>query len=172
MAPTTKQIVWQLRALAELHPKDTISELASKLALSPIFIINALDEGEKMEWLQRKRDKKGKLTEALDILLPTQWVVAYRDSEFGPDYKRVADEIDRAIVDANADEQDLEFGTIMAWCRGINPSAVEIALEMFTQLGRLRTYELADPKDKKSIYKFYSLNANADNQWGKKQFKK
>lgn len=171
MIPTTREIVWHLRAMSELYPKDTVSELASKLALSPIFIINALQEGEELEWIQRKRDKKGAVTEVLEVLHPTDWEMAYRDNAFGLDHVRVRDEITRAITNANKDEQDLELGTILAWCRGINPSAVEIVLTVLTKLGVLSTYELADPADKKSVYKFYTGSANLDKKWGSKQFK-
>lgn len=172
MMPTTREIVFQLRALAELHPKDTISDLANKLGLSPIFIINALEQGEKMHLFKRKRDKKGALTEELIVLEPTDWDKAYTDEEFGPDHQRVRNEIIIAVTNANMDEQDLELGTIMAWCRGVNPSAVETMLALLTNTGLLRSYELADPGDKKSKYTFYTLGANVNNEWGRKQFKK
>lgn len=171
MVPTTKQIVWQIAVMHELYPKDTISEIASKLALSPIFIINALDEGERMEFFKRKRDKKGGLTEVLETIAPVDWQSLEGD-EFGPDYERVQTEIMVAVANANRDEQDLELGTIMAWCRGINPSAVEVALAFLYHKVMLGRYELADPADAKSKYTFYTLRDNGINQWGKKQFKK
>jgi hypothetical protein len=171
MIPTTREIVWRIRAISELYPKDTVSEIAAKLGLSPIFIINALDEGEQLEWFQRKRDKKGAVTEVLEILLPINWGIADHDNTFGPDHRRIRDEIVCAITNANKEEQDIDLGTLMAWCRGINPSAVEIVLESLTKLNVLGAYDLADPKDVKSIYTFYSLKGNATNQWGTKQFK-
>jgi hypothetical protein len=92
-------------------------------------------------------------------------------SEFGSDNKRVQDEILRAIVSANADENDVEDGTLQAWCRGLKPCEIELAVEFLTRQNILANYELADPGDKKSVYKFHSLAANAGNQWGSKQFK-
>lgn len=170
MVPTTKEIVMQLRALAELHPKDKVSDLASKLGLSPIFIINALDEAEQSEFFKRKRDKKGVITEELEVLKPIDWGKV-EHSDFGSDYARVEDEIYIAIENANKAEQDLELGTIMAWCRGINPSAVEIGLKVMVANGQLSTYELSDPADKKSKYTFHTLPKNVGKEWGKKQFK-
>lgn len=170
MLPTTRNIVWQLAAMHELHPKDTISELAGKLMFSPIFIINALDMAEQMELLQRKRNKKGGLTEILEEVVPFNWE-KLTGSEFGTDNKRVQDEVLRAIAIANADENDVEDGTLQAWCRGLKPCEIELAITFLTRQNIIANYELADPGDKKSVYKFYSLAVNAENKWGSKQFK-
>lgn len=170
MIPTMKEIVFQIAAMHELHPKDTVSELAGKLMLSPIFIINALDEGESMEMFQRQRDKKGGVTEVLDTLAPLDWENMLGD-EFGQDIVRVQNEILRAIASANVEENDIEDGTLMAWCRGIKPSAIELAMHYLYKKNIIDHYDLADPADKKSVYTFHSLAVNVGNKWGSKQFK-
>jgi hypothetical protein len=170
MMPTLKEIVWQIAILHEMHPKDTVSEIAGRLMLSPLYIINALDEGEKMELFQRQRDKKGEVTEVLDTVAPIDWKNLGSDVA-GADIQRLQGEILRAISTANANENDIEDGMLQAWCRGIKPSAVEMALRFLFQGGIIDNYELADPADKKSVYTFHTLRPNNENQWGKKQFK-
>jgi hypothetical protein len=171
MMPTTKEIVWQIAILHELHPKESVSELAGRLMLSPLYVINALDEGEKMELFQRQRDKKGAVTEVIDTISPIDWKNLEGDVA-GSDIQRLQAEILRAINTANADENDIEDGMLQAWCRGIKPSAIEIALCFLFKGGLIDHYDLADPGDKKSVYTFHSLRPNAENQWGSKQFKK
>lgn len=170
MLPTTKNIVWQLAAMHDLYPKETISELARKLMFSPIFIINALDMAEQMELLQRKKDKKGGLTEILETVIPFKWE-NLEGNEFGTDNKRVQDEVLRAIISANADENDVEDGTLQAWCRGLKPCEIELAITFLTRQNIIADYNMAEPSDPKSVYKFYTLTANFDNKWGSKQFK-
>lgn len=171
MIPNRREIVWQIVMMHELYPKAKISELAVKLMLSPIFIINALDLGEQMEMFQRKRDKKGQVTEVLESLLVIDWD-AVNGEEFGKDNVRIQNEILRAIGSANADENDIEDNMLQSWCRGLKPCEIEIAITLLEKQNIIGSYELADPKDKKSVYKFYSLMVNVSNLWGKKQFKK
>jgi hypothetical protein len=171
MMPTLKEIVWQIAILHELHPKETVSEIAGRLMLSPLYVINALDEGESMELFQRQRDKKGVVTEVLETVSPIDWKNLGSDVA-GTDIQRLQGEILRAINTANADENDVEDGMLQMWCRGIKPSAVEMALRFLYQGGIIDHYELADPGDKKSVYTFHTLRPNNDKQWGSKQFKK
>lgn len=170
MIPNRKEIVWQIAIMHELYPKAKISELAAKLMLSPIFIINALDLGEQMEMFQRKRDKKGKVTEVLEMLLVIDWD-AVNGEEFGKDNVRIQNEILRAIGSVNATENDIEDGMLQSWCRGLKPCEIEMALTLLEKQNIITSYELADPKDKKSVYKFYTLAVNIGKVWGTKQFK-
>ena len=116
MAPTMREIVWQIAALHELYPKDTVSDIAGKLMLSPLYIINALEEGERMEMFQRQRDKKGTITEVIDTIAPIDWKNMANDA-FGLDIQRLQGELFRAIDSANSIQQDLEDGRLQAWCR-------------------------------------------------------
>lgn len=170
MMPTTKEIVWQIAILHEMYPKETVSELAGRLMLSPLYVINALDEGEKMELFQRQRDEKGVVTEVLDTIAPIDWKTL-DGAVAGTDIQRLQAEVLRAISSANADENDVEDGMLQAWCRGIKPSALEMALRFLYKSGIIDHYDLADPGDKKSIYTFHTLRPNVENQWGIKQFK-
>lgn len=165
MIPTTREIAMQIALMHERYPKDSISKLAERLMYSPVFVINALDEGERIGLFVRRR-KADKLTgKDLDYSTMT-------GSEFGEENKRIQNEIRRTIASANADEMDVESGTLDLWTRGIRPSEVEIALHLLEKTGEISTYTLTDPKDKKSKYTFYTLSINAGKEWGLKQFKK
>jgi hypothetical protein len=138
---------------------------------SPIFIINALEDGERMELFTRKKNKKGELTDTIETIVPITYGSLSRET-FGQDNVRVQEELVKAVASANADQNDIEEGTLMAWCRGLKPCEIEIALHYLVKENLFATYELADPGDKKSVYKFYTLAVNKDHQWGTKQFKK
>lgn len=171
MIPTTKEIVWHIAALHEMYPKETISELANRLMMSPILIINALEEGESMEFFVRKRDKKGNLTEELETVSPIDWG-NMAGNEFGSEIVRFQNEILRAIASANSEKNDIEDGTLQAWCRGVKPCAIELALRYLQEQNIISNYQMADPSDKKSVYTFHTLKVNESEKWGSKQFKK
>lgn len=165
MLPTTREIALQIAIMHELHPKETISELAARLMYSPIFVINALDEGEKMELFGRVKGK-----DTLVSTCPVDYTTTL-GTEFGTEQTRVQNEILRTIASANKDHDDVEDGTLNLWLRGVAPSQVEMAIHILKQLGFISSYELVDPKDVKSKYTFYTLRINEGKDWGKKQFK-
>jgi hypothetical protein len=165
MIPTSKEIAMQIAVMHERYPKATISELAQKLMYSPIFIINALDEGEKLELFNRSKGDDKLITS-----IPIDYGVMMGD-EFGKENARIQNEIIRVVSAANRDEDDVEEGTLNLWLRGIRPADIEIALHSLQQLQIIVRYELPNPKDKKSKYAFYTLRINEGQEWGKKQFK-
>lgn len=168
MLPTTQEIARQLAVMVELHPEKTVSEIAAELALSPIFIINAIEEGQRMELIQRKgslEDDKLELISPLDLENNGGFL-------FGEENSRVQREITQLLNNLAEKEMDIEAGQLEFWFRGVRPSAVEIALHVLKELDIIDSYWLADPKDPKSKYTFYSLMRNSKHRWGKKQFKK
>ena len=166
MIPTQQELARQIAVMVELYPGKTTSEIAGELGYSPLFIINAINEAERMELLKNDREN-----DKLSLVAP----VDYEENGgevFGSENLRLQDEIIRAVSDANAQEQDIELETMKYWCAGIRPSAFEIALHVLKQLGFIVTYKLADPYDPKSVYEFLTLANHKDERWGSKQFKK
>jgi DNA-binding MarR family transcriptional regulator len=155
----------QIAVFHELYPKETISDLAHRLMYSPVFVINALDEGEKMELFSRIKGED-KLIATTPVDYQTMMGL-----EFGTEQTRIQNELLRAIASANKDEDDVEEGTLQAWCRGIRPSDIELALHTLQKIDFVSKYELANPKDKESKYTFYTLRINEGKEWGLKQFK-
>jgi hypothetical protein len=165
MLPTSREIAMQIAVMHELYPKDTISELAQRLMYSPIFVINALDEGEKMELFTRLKDED-KIIASVPVDYTTMMGL-----EFGSEQTRIQNEILRVIASANQDEQDVESGTLQMWLRGIRPGDVELALHILQKVDFIVQYDLANPKDLKTNYTFYCLRINEGKNWGLKQFK-
>ena len=66
---------------------------------------------------------------------------------------------------------DIVSGTLQAWCRGLKSSEIEMAINFLVKQNIIASYDLPDPKDKKSKYTFYTLAINKDSLWGTKQFK-
>lgn len=165
MIPTLREIAIQIAIMHELHPEDTISELAARLMYSPIFVINALDEGERMELFSRVKDED-KIISSSPVDYSTMMGM-----ELGTENTRIQNEIIRVIGAANSDKMDVEEGTLQLWLRGIRPSEVEIALHVLQQIGFISKYELKNPKDEETKYNFYTLRVNDGQKWGLKQFK-
>ena len=163
MLPNTQEIAMQIAVMHELYPKDTVSQLARRLMLSPIFIINALDEGEKMELFTRGEKDSLKATS------PVQYDTLM-GHEFGQENVRIQNEILRVITSANDDQEDIEEGTLNLWLVGIKPSETEIAIHALHKAGYITNYELVNPKDVKTKYKFFTLKINEGKDWGRKQF--
>lgn len=166
MLPTTQEIARQLAVMVELFPDMTISEIASELGFSPIFIINAIAEGERMELIKRTanyNDDKLELITALDLENNGGFL-------FGEENSRLQREITQLLNDLAEKEEDIEHNQLAAWLRGVRPSGIEISLHVLKQLDIIDSYQLADPKDPKSKYTFYTLMRNSKFRWGKKQF--
>lgn len=164
MLPNTQELANQLSVLAELHPEMTVSELAAALAISPIFVVNALAVGVREKMFEHDQPE-----DMIKITSPMEFGKSI--DIFGPEIDRIAEEILVTIENLNVKEEDIEEGKLISWCRGIRPSAVEIALFALERTGYIAKYDLKDPKDEKSVYTFYTLPDNADNFWGLKQFK-
>lgn len=168
MLPSSQEIARQLAVMVELHPEMTISEMAAELAFSPIFIINAIAEGKRMELIQRTdkfEDDKLELISPLDLEQQGGFL-------FGEENSRLQREITQLLNDLAEEEKDIEHNQLEFWVRGVRPSALEISLHVLKQLDIIDSYELADPSDKKSKYTFYTLMRNSSHRWGRKQFRK
>jgi len=165
MLPTTKEMAMQIALMHELHPKDTVSKLAERLMYSPVFMINALDEGEQMELFSRIKEKD-QIMAVTSLNYDT-----LQGSEFGQENFRIQNEILRVVIDANKDEADVETGTLDMWTIGIRPADIEIALHLLKNIGWLVEYTVKNPKDKDSNYRFLTLRINEGKEWGKKQLK-
>jgi len=164
MLPTTKEMAMQIVVMKEMHPKDTISKLAERLMFSPIFMINALDEGEKLGLFSRIKDE-----DQLTTVVPIKYSILM-GLEFGKENFRIQNELVRVIASANKDKSDVESGTLDFWTRGIRPADLEIALHVLRKVGFIAKYDLVNPKDKDSTYTFYTMRVNEGKEWGKKQF--
>jgi len=153
-------LLWQLRNEVEPVEPITMGALASELMYPALFMIEALELGKNEGVLKHDYDN-----DQLTVLKD------YVNTYMGEEIERVMDAILETVERENARKQDISLGLLQSWCVGIRPSACELALRRLVLDEELYEYDLADPRDAKSVYTFYTLVENRDEQWGKKQFK-
>lgn len=145
-------------ASLELHTNN-ISKIATELGYQPILIMNGLFAGEKAGKFvyDKKHDLIKNISEDLiiDQLSITEGLTESME------------QIELFMEAENSIEVDLTIDEI----RKFIPMFPELHMRIALRVNRkLVTYDLADPKDAKSVYTFITLKENADKLWGKKQF--
>lgn len=166
MIPKTEEVLAQLVLLARMREESepaegvTVGGLAGELMYPPLFIINALDLGVSKGVL--KHDYK---TDKLSV------VGDLTTTHMGAEVQNLMNAIEDKVRFENGRENDLSLGLIQQWCTGVRPSAAELALRRLVLDGVLAEYDYADPKDKASVYTFYTLPENKVHEWHLKQFK-
>lgn len=163
--PTAQESARIIAALHELEPKKTMSELAQRIPVPQLFLVNAVKEARKMELFDIDENDKVKMISPLDY---TQ----SNGMSFGEEITYLQDQIVLAIENANSNEQDMDEGQLRHWLLGTQEFAVDVAFKGLENMSYLSSYEMADPADKKSVYKFWTLASNARHQWGQKNFEK
>lgn len=153
------QIANEIIIASRLEGSNNVQFLAESLGYKPMLIITALYRGVetgKFEYNQKKGIIKISEDVAVDGLAVTEGV------------QELASLIEDFITYRNAEEKDDTIGDLWAFLGGVPELHVKIAVQSSSKLA---TYELLDPKDKKSSYTFVSLKENADKLWGQKAFK-
>ena len=143
---------------SQILKTNKLSRIAEELGYQPILILNALFAGEsngKLQYVKKKDIIKIDPDIAYESLLPTEGLVESRE------------QIEEFIANENGLEVDMSFDEL----RSFMPMLPELHMRLAIHTSqKLATYELADPKDKDSVYMFITLKENADKRWGKKQF--
>jgi hypothetical protein len=146
------------------HPKETVSQIALDFKVPAAIIINGLYYGERVGLFTAK--KKGPQYQEIIVK-----AVPDDNADFGKDLERVKNNIYEVITNLNSDEEDITDDNLFIWL-GVPFVAAKTALQLLVNEGKLVKYRIIDPKDKKSIYHFYTLTENKDKFYGNKQFKK
>lgn len=137
---------------------NVVSKIASNLGYQPILIMNALSVGEKSgKFVYVKKKDIIKISEdvELDALSVTDGLAE----------SRVMIEI--FIANQNAIEVDMTTDELHGFVPNLPPVHLSIAIRTSPLL---TTYDIADPKDKDSVYTFVTLKDNLDKKFGQKQF--
>lgn len=137
---------------------NNLSAIASDLGYQPMLILNALFQAErdgKLTYIKKKDLIKIHEDVEIDSLVMTDGLIESRE------------QIEMFIANENSIEVDMSFDEL----RGFLPMLPELHMKIALYTSRkLASYEFADPKDKDSVYTFYTLKENADKFWGAKQF--
>lgn len=137
---------------------NNVSRIAEQLGYRPLLILTALYRGTKSKKLIYDK-KTDTIIQGDDIDLPN-----LQTTESIAELRELVEEF---MVYTNDNETDITTDELLMFIGGLPELHIKIIL--FTSK-KLTTYEVADPKDKKSVYTFITLKENLDKQWGKKQF--
>lgn len=138
---------------------NNVSALASELGYKPLLIMNALYDGDRSGKF-KYNSKKDTITISEDVEVNS---LAITES-----LSDLRQQLEQFIRNINALEKDMVIEELQMFL----PGTPELHIKMCIYLSNeLTSYELNDPKDKKSVYTFVTLKENADKQYGKKQFK-
>lgn len=138
---------------------NNVSALASELGYKPLLIMNALYDGD--------RSGKFKYDSKKDIITIDSEVEAEKLA-VTESLSDLREQIEQFIYNINLLEKDMSIEEMQMFLPGT--PVLHIKMCIYTS-EKLTTYDLADKKDKKSVYTFVTLKENADKQYGKKQFK-
>ena len=156
----TVQNVHKLVYLAREYPKKKITEIAGMMQI-PVL------EGKAAIWMAQDIGYitvDGKTEKFKIVAAPEEW-------DFGSTIGDIAGTVTYVMSKLAEEEADIEEGRLTTWMAAYRNEDTIIAIKRLLEWNILSTYKITDPKDKKSIYTFYTLAANKDKQWGKKQFK-
>lgn len=153
-----EQIGNELMLASQIMHTNNVSRIAEEIGYRPMLIIAALYKaGEQGKFTYNKKQDTMQIQEGveLDNLSLTEAMT------------ELIDLIEQFMVYMNAEEKDMSIEELQMLLAGVPILHIKIAAHMSK---KLTTYELAQPKDKKSVYTFITLKENAEKQWGKKQF--
>lgn len=153
------QIANELVVASLVKHTNNVSAIASELGYKPLLIVNALYDGDKLGKFKYNSDK--------DLITIGEEVEVEKLS-VTESLSDLRGQIEKFIGHMNALEKDMTLDELQMFL----PGTPELHIRMCVYMSQtLTSYELKDPKDKKSVYTFVTLKENADKQYGKKQFK-
>lgn len=146
--------------LAHAYPEHTIVKLIQLLAMPALDINVAV-------WLAIQQGFLGEINKESGEFPRLQKA----PEEFGPEQEELEHRIIYAFHQIAKEEADLEEQTVtgpMGWLSGYPMHDITISMRRLLDSNQLAEYQIEDGENK---YIFYTLAANKDKQWGRKQFK-
>lgn len=152
------QIANEVIIASQLLHTNNVSRIAEQIGYRPMLIITAL----------YKAGDDGKFT----YNKKTDTISIAEDVEVGSlNCTEAITELSGLIEDftyyLNREEKDMSIEELEMMIGGVPRLHIEMAIFISKNL---TSYELTDPKDKKSTYTFVTLQENADKKFGTKQF--
>ena len=165
---TSLEIARQMAVYSYVNPKDDINDIAMHAGYAPVAVINALHAGSRENIFTTTRDKDG--FKSISVSTEQYEDIAKTPLNFGEDIAKACDVIEECVENVNRNEGDITRDQMLLWTQ-LPPVAFEVCVQALVGSGRIATYKLQNPKDKKSVYTFLTLPKNADKLWGTKQVK-
>lgn len=152
------QIANELIIASQLLHTNNVSRIAEEIGYRPMLIITALYRAS-----ENGKFTYNKKTDTISIAED----VSVENLNVSEAMSELVDLMEQFITYLNGDEKDMSVEELMMLLGGVPDLHIKIAAFVSK---KLTTYELLDPKDKKSSYTFITLKENADKLWGQKQF--
>lgn len=168
--------VHKLVYLANEYPDKTIRELGELFAMTMIEVNSAIWRAQDLGLLFVDKQTGYFKVE----MVPEKW-------ELGPEVEDLRVNILYVLGKLAEDEQDMEEHAFGVWTAGHGSHNVLTAMKSLLNENKVASYDLDDeqevpvskkakgrgkqPEIVKNTYTFYSLWDNAEQQWGRKQFK-
>lgn len=153
------EIANEILIASRIMHTNVVSTIAQEIGYRPMLIITALYKGtEDGKFTYNKKRDTITQGEGVDVdnLLVTEAM------------RELIDMINQFMHYQNTKEEtDMTIDELAMLIGGIPDLHLKMAVRLSKKLS---TYEIADPKDKKSVYTFITLTENLDKKWGKKQF--
>lgn len=152
------QIGNELMIASQIMGTNNVSNIANEIGYRPIIIIASLyraNENGKFTY----NEKRDTITISEDVNVDSLDV-----SETMRDLIEI---LEQFFTYMNGQEKDMTIEELMMLLGGTPELHIKLAVRVSD---KLTTYELTDPKDKKSSYTFVTLKENVDKEWGRKQF--
>jgi hypothetical protein len=152
------QIANEMLIASHLLKTNNVSRIAEGLGYRPILIINALYRARESGKLTYDK-KKDIITASEDVEIENLAVTEGMNE--------LIEQIEVLAQFLAGEEKDMSIPEMQLLLGGTPELHIKLAVYASP---RLTTYEIADPKDKKSVYTFVTLKENAAHKWGQKQF--
>lgn len=152
------QITNELIIASRLLHTNNVNAIAGEIGYKPMLIINALSHGVEVGKLTYNK-KKGiiKISEGVES----------EHLSVTESMNELIEQLELFARYRNAEGKDDAINDIMAFLPGTPELHIKIAVFVSKKLDN---YDLADPKDKQSVYTFVTLKENVKKQFGLKQF--
>ena len=152
------QIANEMLIAGRILHTNNVSTIAEELGYRPMLIITALYKAaETGKFTYDKKSDTITIGEDIDL---NNLQVTEATSE-------LVELVEQFVTYLNTEEKDMTLEELMMLLGGV--PILHLKMVAFVSK-KLTSYDFTDPKDKKSVYTFITLNENAEKQWGSKQF--
>jgi hypothetical protein len=149
--------------LIQEYPERSLPEIINLLELPGVEINTAIWLATELGWISEPDKDEGAV----------RFLAAPKDGwQFGDRIETLRDMLVYSFEKLAKKEQDLEENYLSNWTAGYAAQDHMIAMRSLIKENVLATYVVEDGEKGENKYTFYTLAKNADQEWGRKQFKK
>lgn len=164
MAASLHENAQKVTYLVRKYPEKTVSQIIELMPMPAVDINSGIWKAIELGYISDMDPETQKFT---FLKQPEVW-------QFGKDVDDLAEKILFALGWLNSQkEEDMEEVYFGNWNAGKLAHDVMIATSVLIEGKKIATYEVDDgTEEEPNVYLFYTLYENAEQEWGRKQFKK